>query len=65
MHDHDTMIVGDSVEEIHIARDQGLISVAITGGCVSERRLRAEDPDYVIHTLHELKPIMLERGFVS
>ena len=26
------MIVGDSVEEIHIAREQNLISVAITGG---------------------------------
>lgn len=65
MTSHDTMIVGDSVEEIHIAREQSLISIAITGGCVSERRLRAEKPDYVIHTLHELKPIMIERGFLS
>lgn len=63
MQDQDTIIVGDSVEEIHIAREQGLISVAITGGCVSERRLRAENPHYVIHTLRELKPIMAERGF--
>jgi phosphoglycolate phosphatase len=61
---HTTMIIGDSVEEIDIARDQGLISVAITGGCVSEERLRAGKPDYVIHSLHELKPIMQERGFV-
>ena len=59
------MIIGDSVEEIHIAREQGLISVAITGGCVSEKRLRAEKPDYVIHALTELKPIMQERGFAS
>jgi phosphoglycolate phosphatase len=60
-----TMIVGDSVEEIQIAREQGLISVAITGGCVSEERLLAEKPDHLIHSLHELKPIMEQRGFMS
>jgi len=62
---HQTIIVGDSVEEIEIAREQGLISVAITGGCVSEERLRAANPDHIIHSLHALKPIMQERGFVS
>jgi len=60
-----SMIVGDSVEEIEIARAIGMISVAITGGGALEERLRAEKPDYVIHSLHELKPILLERGFVS
>jgi len=59
-----TIIIGDSVEEVEIAKEQGLISVAITGGCVSEQRLSAAKPDYIIHSLHELKPIMLERGFV-
>jgi phosphoglycolate phosphatase len=62
---HPTIIVGDSVEEIEIAQEQGLISVAITGGCVSEERLRAAHPDYVIHSLHDLKPVLAERGFVS
>ena len=60
-----TMIIGDSVEEIHIAKEQGFISVAITGGCVSEKRLQAEGPDHVIHSLSELKPILYERGFAS
>jgi len=59
-----TMIVGDSVEEIEIAKDQNLISVAITGGCVSERRLKAAGPDHLIHSLHELTPIMQERGLL-
>lgn len=62
---HQTIIVGDSVEEIQIAHEQNLIGVAITGGCVSEERLRAEKPHHVIHSLHELKPILHERGFVS
>ncbi|MGE3623507.1 MAG: HAD family hydrolase [Bdellovibrionales bacterium] len=61
----DTIIVGDSVEEIDIAREQGLISVALTGGCVSEARLAAAQPDYMIHSLHDLAPILQERGFPS
>ncbi|MDP9126954.1 MAG: HAD family hydrolase [Pseudomonadota bacterium] len=60
-----TIIVGDSVEEIHIGREQGFVSVAITGGCASEERLRAENPNYLIHSLHELKPILLAEGFAS
>lgn len=63
--DQPAMIIGDSVEEIEIARAQGIVSVAITGGGALEERLRQEKPDYVIHSLHELKPIMEERGFVS
>ena len=65
MTENTTLIIGDSVEEIEIAREQGLISVAITGGCVSEQRLRGAHPDYVIHSLHDLKLILHERGFMS
>ena len=58
----DTIIIGNTVEEIEIARSQGLISIAITGGCVSEKRLRARTgPHHIIHSLHELKPILEER----
>ncbi|MER2519330.1 MAG: HAD family hydrolase [Bdellovibrionales bacterium] len=56
-----SVIVGDSPEETVIAREQGIVSVAITGGCVSEARLRAAQPDYLIHSLTELKPILAER----
>lgn len=55
------VIVGDSPEEAIIAREQGLASVAITGGCVSEERLRKAGPDYLIHSLTELQPILKER----
>jgi len=63
--DHPTIIVGDSVEEIEIAHEQKFISVAITGGCVSEKRLRAAKPDYVIHSLGELPAILRERRFAA
>ncbi len=61
LHPECSVIVGDTIEEIEIAREQGLVSVAITGGCVSEARLRAAKPDYLIHSLTELKPILAER----
>lgn len=59
------LIVGDTMEEIEIARALGMISVSITGGVHAEHRLRAKSPDHVIHSLHELKPILQERGFIS
>lgn len=55
------VIIGDSPEEAIIAREQGLASVAITGGCVSEERLRRANPDYLVHSLTELQPILKER----
>jgi len=61
----DVIIIGDTLEEIEIARTYGMTSVAITGGIHSEQRLRALNPDHVIHTLPELRPILRERGFVS
>jgi len=59
------VIVGDTVEEIEIGREQGLTSVAITGGMISEARLRAAKPDYLVHSLQELRPILQEREMLS
>ncbi|WP_050400013.1 HAD family hydrolase [Bradyrhizobium embrapense] len=58
-----TFIIGDMPVETDIARSLGLISVAITGGFVSEARLRAAKPDHIIHNYHELLPIVRARGF--
>lgn len=52
------IIVGDSDEEIQIGRKLGLISIAITHGTVSERRLREEKPDYVVRSLKSIIPII-------
>ena len=59
------IIIGDAIEEIEIARDLGMTCVAITGGDYSESRLRAQNPDYVIHSLYELNTILAERGFMT
>ncbi|WP_247566663.1 hypothetical protein [Bradyrhizobium sp. 151] len=58
-----TFIIGDMPLQTDIARDLGLISVAITGGFVSETRLRAAQPHYLIKDHHKLLPILQERGF--
>jgi phosphoglycolate phosphatase len=57
-----TVIIGDMPVETEIARTLGLTGVSITGGFVSEPRLRSAKPDYVIHNHHELQPILRELG---
>ncbi|MCA1530472.1 MULTISPECIES: HAD family hydrolase [Bradyrhizobium] len=59
-----TFIIGDMPVETDIARDLGLISISITGGFVSESRLRAAYPDYMINNHHELLPILQRTGFL-
>ncbi|WP_439373447.1 HAD family hydrolase [Bradyrhizobium sp. DASA03120] len=58
-----TFIIGDMPVETNIARDLGLISVSITGGFVSDSRLQAAEPDYIIRSHHELLPILQRHGF--
>ncbi|MFB9263072.1 HAD family hydrolase [Bradyrhizobium erythrophlei] len=57
-----TFIVGDMPVEMDIARNLGLTSIAITGGFVSELRLQAAQPDYLIDDHHKLLPILRDGG---
>lgn len=50
----ETIIVGDTVEEIRIGHNLGLRTISITGGNNSERRLRDAQPTAIIHTVTEL-----------
>ncbi|MDD5163619.1 MAG: HAD family hydrolase [Candidatus ainarchaeum sp.] len=45
------IIVGDSPEEIKIARQLGVKSIAIAGGWFSVKRLKEKQPDYLIGRL--------------
>ncbi len=63
MKDHDFManrsfIIGDSLEEPDIANNLGLLSLSITGGCISEDRLRKKGQDYLIDTLRDVRKIL-------
>jgi phosphoglycolate phosphatase len=59
------VIIGDTAEEIHIARAYGLTSVAITGGFYSTERLQAEQPDHLVHDLHEFHTVLRQRGWAA
>ncbi|MEM7679936.1 MAG: HAD family hydrolase [Pseudomonadota bacterium] len=54
----DVILVGDSTEEPKIARALGLKSIGITDGYITTTRLRAANPDYIVNTLTEIKPIL-------
>jgi phosphoglycolate phosphatase len=61
----DGIIVGDTAEEVRVARGLGLVSVAISGGYSALSILEKAKPDYIIHALPDLKPVLHELGFVS
>jgi len=51
--------VGDAPEEIHMAHEAGVMSVAITEGYYTTKRLQAEKPDYIITNMMQLINIIL------
>lgn len=54
------VIIGDTQEEVHIGKNLGLSTIAITGGACSEARLHQTKPDRLIHSLEELRNIIEE-----
>lgn len=51
------IIVGDTVEEVQIARDYGYVAVALADGVCSASRLKAAKPDFLITSLEALPDI--------
>jgi phosphoglycolate phosphatase-like HAD superfamily hydrolase len=65
IHHKEVVCVGDTCEEIDIAKQHGMISVAITGGNSSPARLRACKPDFLIHNLVKLENIIRDLNLKS
>ena len=55
-----TVIVGDTTEEIRIGHHLGLKTVAITGGYNTPQRLKAAGPDAIINKLYDLITVVKE-----
>ena len=55
---NETLIIGDTVEELEIGKELGVITVAITHGFCSTSRLKAAKPDYLINSLREVVNII-------
>lgn len=56
----EVLIIGDSSEEVEIAKNIGSISVAITHGHYSTARIKASKPDHLISDLRETINIVRE-----
>ncbi len=50
----EVLVIGDTLEEIDIAKELGCKSAAITQGNCSTQRLKAAQPDYLINSLKEV-----------
>lgn len=60
-HPAHAFIIGDSREEPEIGRHLGITSIGITGGCITEARLRAAKPDHIVHALDATIPILCKK----
>lgn len=59
------VIIGDTAEEIHIARELKLTGIALSGGFYSVERLAATTPDHLVHGLDEFHAVLRQRGWLS
>ncbi len=55
-----TVMIGDSVHDIRVAKELGMISVGVSTGHTDHERLKEKDPDYLLKklTLDALKEIL-------
>lgn len=51
-------IIADTREEIRIAKEFGLVSIAITGGYNSERVLQDAEPTHLVHSLSDVRKLV-------
>jgi phosphoglycolate phosphatase len=52
-------IVGDSTTDVRAGKAAGIMTCSVTYGFRSEEELRKAGPDYIIHTLSELKNLFI------
>lgn len=55
-------IIADTREEVRIAKQFGMTSIALTGGYNSEQALRSVEPDYLVHHLSDIPKIFCGRS---
>jgi HAD superfamily hydrolase (TIGR01549 family) len=55
----DVLKVGDTVADIQEGKNAGAITAVLLSGTQSEAMLRKENPDYILHSLHDLLNLRL------
>jgi phosphoglycolate phosphatase-like HAD superfamily hydrolase len=58
LHPHEVIVIGDTLADIACARALGAVAVAVTTGFADRDTLAAAQPDYLIESLAELRPII-------
>ena len=56
----ETIFIGDTAHEVEAGKSAGTKTAAVTWGYNNEDKLRAVNPDYIIHNLEELESIILK-----
>jgi phosphoglycolate phosphatase len=56
----EVIFIGDTTHEITAGREIGTQTMAVTWGIQSEKKLKAAKPDYLVHTVEELKATVLK-----
>ncbi len=54
-----TVFIGDSNHEVEVGKLAGIKTIAVTWGFSTEERLKALNPDYLVHNVKELEKILL------
>jgi phosphoglycolate phosphatase len=55
----ETIFIGDSNHEIEVGKKIGIKTIAVTWGFSTEEKLKALNPDYLVHNIKELENILL------
>jgi HAD superfamily hydrolase (TIGR01549 family) len=59
-HDVEVLHVGDTVEDMLAGKAAGVCTVGATYGMSRESEIRAAEPDYVIHSFHDMKSWLMD-----
>jgi phosphoglycolate phosphatase-like HAD superfamily hydrolase len=54
--------VGDSAEDLQMARSAGVLAIAVLGPFPTEKKLRAAKPDYLLESIRELPSALRQIG---
>lgn len=55
----ETIFIGDTNHEIEVGKKEGIITGAVTWGFCNEEKLKAMNPDFLIHNLEELEAVII------
>jgi HAD superfamily hydrolase (TIGR01509 family) len=58
LHPAACVYVGDTAEDLEMARSTGVRAIAVLGPFPTERRLRAARPEFLLHSLEELPSLL-------